>query len=125
MRKQYNFRPSANGFDAWDVHHLVELSRGLPVETVPLDQIRELDTAYWFFIDGVPPTVREVVAHAKLIELAELSYPIILAPDGQVMDGMHRVARALLEGRTEIAAVRLTYLPEPTFRDCQPDELPY
>ena len=41
------------------------------------------------------------------------------------MDGMHRVARALLEGRPEITAVRLVALPVPDYQDCQPSELPY
>lgn len=30
MRKHYYFRPSDKGFDAWDVDHLVEISRNLP-----------------------------------------------------------------------------------------------
>jgi hypothetical protein len=41
------------------------------------------------------------------------------------MDGMHRVARALVEGRKTITAVRLLKVPDPDYRDCRPDELPY
>jgi hypothetical protein len=41
------------------------------------------------------------------------------------MDGMHRVARAILEGRTTIRAVRFEVEPEPDYRNCQPDDLPY
>ncbi|MDQ6746414.1 MAG: hypothetical protein M3Z27_10435 [Actinomycetota bacterium] len=48
---------------------------------------------------------------------ADLSYPIILGHDGRVMDGMHRIARALLEGRNEIDAVRFTSPLEPDYRD--------
>ena len=55
----------------------------------------------------------------------ETDYPIILGPDGRVMDGMHRVARALLEGRPTIKAVRLPTLPAPDYRDCRPEDLPY
>jgi hypothetical protein len=36
--KQYHFWPAEQGFDAWDVDRLVELSRGLPVERVPRSQ---------------------------------------------------------------------------------------
>lgn len=39
------------------------------------------------------------------------SFPVILGPDGRVMDGMHRIARAMLEGRTEVSAVRFLALP--------------
>jgi len=41
------------------------------------------------------------------------------------MDGMHRVIRALLDGRTTIAAVQFEIQPEPDFRNCVPEELPY
>jgi ATP sulfurylase len=71
------------------------------------------------------PTVRKVVEHARLISGVDVSYPIILGPDGRVMDGMHRIARALMEGRTEIDAMRFTALPEPDYRRCRPNELPY
>ena len=41
------------------------------------------------------------------------------------MDGMHRIARALLEGRTTIAARRFVAHPEPDYRNCNAEELPY
>jgi len=127
MRKQYHFKPAAvgSGFDAWDVDRLIELSHDLPVETVPLDAIKELDTGYWFDASGERPTVRAVVDHARLIYEADLGYPIILGHDGAVMDGMHRVARALMEGRERIDAVRFSTPLEPDYRNCLPNELPY
>jgi hypothetical protein len=66
-----------------------------------------------------------VVEHVRLIEEVDLGYPIILGYDGRVMDGMHRIARALLEGRDEISAVRFTRPIEPDHRNCEPHELPY
>lgn len=124
MRKQYHFRPGATRFDAWDVDRLVAAAAGLPVDEVPLTAIRELDSAYWFD-HGYRPTVRAVVAHCRLIAEVDLSYPVVLDPDGGVMDGMHRVARALLEGRSSIAAHRLPSLPPPDYTDCVPEDLPY
>jgi hypothetical protein len=41
------------------------------------------------------------------------------------MDGMHRVARALLDGRSTIAAVRFEAPLEPDYRNCRPEDLPY
>jgi hypothetical protein len=38
---------------------------------------------------------------------------------------MHRIAKALLEGRTEIEAVRLIVNPEPDYVGVDPEELPY
>jgi hypothetical protein len=124
VRKQYHFWPGAEGLDAWDVDRLISLSASLATEEVPLTAIWEVDTVYWFD-ETQRPTVRNVLEHVRLIEAVDPSHPIILGPDGRVMDGMHRVARAILEGRQTISAVRLSELPEPDFRNCSPDELPY
>ena len=124
MRKQYHLWAAATGFDAWDVGRLINLSRRLPVLAVAVDSVREVDTAYWFDGSTAAPTVRAIVEHARLIRDADLSFPVILGPDGRVMDGMHRIARAMLEGRTEVSAVRFPALPEPDYRECQPEDLP-
>jgi hypothetical protein len=124
VRKQYHFRPGRRGLNAWDVDRLIVAVAEAPIEDVPLAEIGELDSTYWFD-HGYSPTVRNVVEHVQLIQEVDLGYPIVLDPEGRVMDGMHRVARALLEGRSTIRAKRLRHLPEPDFEDCQPDELPY
>lgn len=124
MRKQYHFRPGARGLDAWDVDGLLAAVADAPVEEVPLAAIGELDSDYWFD-HGYPPTVRNVVEHCRLIREADVGFPVVLDPDGRVMDGMHRVARALLDGHPSIRAKRLEHLPEPDFRDCRPEDLPY
>jgi hypothetical protein len=124
MRKQYHFRPSEHGLYAWDVDRLLELAQDQPVEQVSLDAIREVNGNYWFS-HGYAPTVRAVVEHVRLINEADLSYPIIIDPQGSVMDGMHRVAKALLDGQPTISVKRLTILPEPDYVDVQPDDLPY
>jgi hypothetical protein len=125
VRKQYHFWPAERGFDAWDVDRLIALSSDLPVESVRLESIWEIDTSYWFDGSNEIATVRKVVKHAQLISEVDFSYPIILGHDGRVMDGMHRVAKALLEGRAEIDAVRFSSPVEPDYRECFPDELPY
>lgn len=125
MRKQYHFWPGEHGLDAWDVDRLIALSADLPVRQVALDSIREIDRDYWFDGSMQAATVRHVVEHVRLIHEVDTSYPIILGPDGRVMDGMHRVARALLEGRSQIAAVQLEDLPEPDYGNCRPADLPY
>ena len=124
MRKQYHFWPGEQGLDAWDVDRLIRLAADLPVEEVPLDSIRELDTAYWSAPGDGPSTVHEVITHMRLVRDVDPAHPVILGSDGRVMDGMHRIARAVLEGRTTIAAVRFRELPEPDFRDCRPEDLP-
>ncbi len=109
---------------AWDVDRLVALTVGFPRIHVPLSSIRELDEPFWFGGDDVP-TCRAVVDHARLIETADLSFPIILSSEGRVMDGMHRVGKAALLGRSSIEAVQFTQDPEPDYIGVHPDDLPY
>ena len=123
MRQQYYFRPSDRGLLAWDVHKLVALTRDLPRFEHPLSEIRELDETWYG--DGEPRTWREVAVHIKLIDEADLAYPIILSASGEVMDGRHRCVKALLEGRETIRAVRFERDPEPDHVGRGPDELPY
>jgi hypothetical protein len=123
VRKQYHFWPGSEGLDAWDVDRLIGLTRGFPVERVRVQDIAEVDSVYWFD-ESHPPTVRSVVEHCRLIREVDPSYPIILGPDGRVMDGMHRIAWALLDGCDSLDAVRFGKLPDPDFVNCRPNELP-
>jgi len=56
---------------------------------------------------------------------ADLAFPIILAADGAVMDGMHRVAKALRAGHTTIEGVRFLVDPPPDHVGRGPSDLPY
>src|SRR4051812_17530258 len=103
MRKQYFFRESPRGLLAWDVDRLVALSSELPRTMVALDTLDELDKPW--VGDDEKQTWRGLVEHVRLIEEADLSYPIILSASGEVMDGRHRIAKAALLGKSEILAV--------------------
>jgi len=123
VRKQYYFRPSSRGLLAWDVDRLVQLSSDLPRKHIPLSRIQEFDEV-WFGEDE-PPTWRAMVEHMKLIEDADISFPIILSANGRVMDGMHRVAKAAWQGRQEIEAVQFAEDPEPDHVGLGPNNLAY
>jgi hypothetical protein len=41
------------------------------------------------------------------------------------MDGMHRIARAILDGHLRIKAVQFVDEPEPDHRNCSLEDLPY
>lgn len=125
MRRQYHFRRTERGLLAWDVDRLVELSAGFRPVDVPLSEIRELDETFWFDSEGEESTCRRVAFHAQLMNETDLDHPIILSQDGRVMDGMHRVCRALIEDRNTIRAVRFDVNPEPDYVGVAPDELPY
>lgn len=121
MRKQYHFRPSEAGLRAWDVDHLASLSSHLKPQLLPISEIHQLDETCW----GDPMTCREVAEHARLIDEADLAFPIILSSDGRVMDGMHRAAKAYMLGQTHLLAVRFVDDPEPDFVGVDPKDLPY
>jgi hypothetical protein len=125
MRTQYHSRQSERGLCVWSVDRLIELARDFPRERVPLAAIRELDEPFWCGGEGRRLTCREVAGHARLMLDCDLTHPIILSSDGRVMDGMHRVCKALLEGRSEIEAVRFAEDPVPDYVGVDPEELPY
>src|SRR5262245_14838030 len=125
VRKQYYFRLSDRGLLSWDVDRLVQLTSHLPRRKVSLRDIRELDEEWFGKNFGERPTWRAMVDHIKLIEDADLSFPIILSASGAVMDGMHRSAKALLQGQEDIDAVQFAQDPEPDHVGLGPDELPY
>lgn len=125
MRKQYHFRNSDQGLLAWDVDRLIRLTTELEAVEYPLSDIHELDESYWYALEGDQPTCRSIADHIRFVQAADLAYPIILCPAGRVMDGMHRVVKALVEGRQHVLAYRLPALPEPDHIGLDPADLPY
>ena len=123
LRKQYFFRTSPGGLLAWDVDRLVVLSRDIATREVPLDHIRELDEPWHG--DGEHQTWRGLVEHVRLMDVVDLSYPIILSADGMVMDGMHRVCQSLRLGRDRVAVRQFETDPPPDHVGKRPEDLPY
>jgi hypothetical protein len=55
-------------------------------------------------------TLREMVTHIKAVNDSDLSFPIILDEDGEIMDG---IMKAMLMGEKTIKAVRFDENPPP------------
>lgn len=90
----------------WSIPRLFELARELPVMDIPLDHLQ-----IYYIYDKL--TLREMVMHMKAVLDADLSKPIILDEDGELMDGRHRVMKALLLGEASLKAVRFDENPSP------------
>lgn len=94
------------------MHQFWELANGLPVKKVRVSELDGFDEVQWF---GGPrnilPTCRAIAEHAQDIYECDLSYPIILSPSGEVLDGWHRICKAVLQGLEEIEAVQLISMP--------------
>ena len=125
MRKQYHLIPSDRGFNAWDVDKLVEAAKDQPIVSVDLDDIAELDENFWYQGADDIPSGRSIAEHYKLINEADLSCPIILSAERRVMDGMHRIIKALVMGHKTIDAVILEETPPPDYRNVLIEELRY
>lgn len=97
-QRETHSRVVAGVREFWWTESLWAAAEGLPVVSVPIADIAEFDENCWF--GGRPPTCSEVAEHARRIEAADLSHPVILNAGGGLMDGGHRIARAWLDGRT-------------------------
>ncbi|RLG68164.1 MAG: hypothetical protein DRO11_09365 [Methanobacteriota archaeon] len=90
----------------WSISRLFELSKDFEVMEVPLDHINLYSTYEKL-------TLRNMVMHMKAIDRADLSFPIILDEDGELMDGRHRLMKALYTGQKAIRVVRFDRNPPP------------
>jgi len=100
----------------WDIDRLREAAQDLAARPIPLAQFdRLLDSDPWF--DGEGATIRQVAEHARRIAAADPAKPVLLAADGQLIDGLYQIARAYLDGRTTIDAIRFDNDPAPDFRE--------
>lgn len=85
---------------------LFKLTENLPIMDIPLNH---LNVRYVY--DRL--SLREMVTHMQAVNDADLEMPIILDEDGEVMDGRHRIMKALLLGKETIKAVRFDENPYP------------
>ena len=97
---------SSLGRHEWSVARLVELSRDLPVMEIPLEHL-------YVYHRYEKLTMREIVMHIRAVMNADLSYPIILDEDGDILDGRHRIMKAMYTGAKTIKAVRFDENPRP------------
>jgi len=115
MRKQYHARQVGQDRYVWDIHRLVRLASARQPQLVLISTIGELDENWWYQGESDNPTPRSLAHHITLVEAIDLSHPIILCSEGRLMDGMHRLVKALLEKRETILAVKFERTPEPDY----------
>ena len=125
MRKQYHARQVGPDRYVWDIHRLVRLAASEQPVLVSMSAIGELDENWWYQGETDVPTPRSLADHMTLVQATDLNHPIILCSDGRLMDGMHRLVRALLEKRETILAVKFEKTPEPDYINPAPESLSY
>lgn len=116
MGNTISSRPEdGNPLKIWDVPTLWELAKDLPVVSIDIESLGELDRVAWYGADQHSGrlTVRQFVMHARRIELANVDEPILLSSEGKMLDGFHRLAKAFQLGLKQIPAKRFVTDPKP------------
>lgn len=98
------------GKDRWDVPTLIEYSKSkkysvfkYPIEAIPLHYLPfDVNNMYDFIYQCIR------------INETDLKYPILIDDFGNICDGWHRIAKAIIEGRNYVNAIRLLDMPEPS-----------
>ena len=113
--KRSHTRESDGRILVWDVERLWRLSQEISPMPKLVEGFTEFDENMWFTDTRV--TVKEVVKHTERINNCDLSFPIILNADGQIMDGVHRLAKAYILGHEKINVVQFseTHSPDRIF----------
>ena len=96
----------------WYTERLWKLAKDLPEFDIEVESFQELDRDCWFG-KGKTPTIREVASHCRRINEVNTQIPVVINDNGRLMDGGHRLARALLEGSKTIKAVQFSEMPDP------------
>lgn len=95
-----------DGDKVWRVPCLIERAKNLTPFDLPLAAIHSGEKI-WEPIASAYDLARQM----RRVMDVDTSYPIILSAEGFIMDGWHRVARALLDGKATIKAVRFDETP--------------
>jgi hypothetical protein len=93
-------------FKTESLHRAAE---NIPVTTYHINVDAILDELIRWRLDNF----RDFMNHFKRVKDADLSKPLIVRSDGYVMDGWHRIIRAILEGITDLPQKRFIVDPEP------------
>ena len=96
----------------WHVPDLQAAAVGLPVQESSTGRFN-LNVDAWFG-EACSPTIANVVHHMKYILSADLNKPILLSTEGHVFDGLHRLAKCLLEGISTVKYQQFKVNPEPS-----------
>lgn len=96
--------------NVWKVETLIDASAKLNVFKFYLDKISLEYPMAWHLTN-----VRDIIVHFNRINNANLHTPIILRPDGRVMNGWHRIIKAMTQKREYVLAKQFIKVPLPDF----------
>lgn len=95
----------------WRVTTLWRFSNNKTSELIEINQLsRYLEEDRWFG-NHTKPTLENLLLHFDRILKSDLSYPLILSPNEDILDGIHRVAKAMLFKEKKLKIIKLNELP--------------
>ena len=97
----------------YDVLAAIFLSKDLPLQEV---KIKLLNRSLSSLCED---NFMDFISHMKAVNDSDLSYPIILNEFGAIIDGRHRLAKAILKGGTTINAVQFDKDPRGIYTDVE------
>jgi hypothetical protein len=95
-----------DGDKVWNVPSLIARAKDLAPFDLPLAAICS-GSNVWTPVGSA----YEIAHHVRRALDVDTSYPVILDETGFIMDGWHRVLRALIDGKATIKAVRFDKTP--------------
>lgn len=98
----------SDGKGEWDVFRLWGLAADLPVQELDPEAFHEWEDWGW----ETEMSLGLLAEHMKRVLAADLSHPVILSAEGNLMDGNHRVVKAWLEGKL-VPTVQFPVTPPP------------
>ena len=99
---------------SWSVARLIKLAEEFPAYEVP---VFTFPTWIWPWEDD--QSLDSFINHAHRVQNADLSIPILISPSGAIIDGMHRLCKAILEKKETVKVKYFKELPSPdcTYKD--------
>lgn len=128
QKKKITLETTRIGKTLYNVDIIKRSAQELPVRRIPLQQVKEAvagEHKYWLDRNGVMIGPSQLLKdwdaaqkneawkeHIATIKRSNLDDPIFITKEGIVFDGMHRLTKAFLDGKSSIKAIVFTSLPE-------------
>jgi len=92
----------------WDMADLVALAATAPAKRVEVSSLSAVNKDVWFARTGRTPTLRALAAEFRQVWAADPDQPLLAVAGLGLIDGMHRLVRAMVDGRSHVALVTLS-----------------
>ena len=95
----------------WKTDSLISAALDLPIFQFNIKQVSVDEVLRWKLVN-----LRDYISHYRRVVQADLSKPIILRVDGYIMNGWHRIIKAITQGKAYLPAKQFKINPEPDFK---------